>query len=283
MNNPPSLDDLRRTAARRLVLISDSPDLEARRLLEHTTGLSGARLIIEAHRILSAPEHSCFEKSLARRMGGEPLAYIVGHIGFYDLDLQITPDVLVPRSDTETLVEAALVRLPAEAELNVADLGTGSGAIALALAAARPRWRLLGTDASPAALACARGNAERLAIGNAQFAAGSWLAPLPGTPFDAIVSNPPYIDTADPHLTDPALGYEPRSALVADDHGLADIAHIVEHAPRHLKSGGLLLIEHGHEQGKHARRLFEAAGLYHIVTLADLAGTPRATLGYTAE
>jgi release factor glutamine methyltransferase len=279
MSRPPSLDVLRRAAAARLAAVSEAPDLEARRLLAHATGLTDARLIIEAPRPATPKERARFEPALARRRAGEPLAYITGRIGFHALELHITPAVLVPRPDTETLVAAALARLPAAATLQIADLGTGSGAIALALAAARPRWQLLATDISPAALACARANARRLGLANVQCAAGDWLAPLAGRRLDAIVANPPYIDAADPHLADPALRHEPRQALVAADQGRADIARIVAHAPCHLRPGGWLLVEHGATQAESVTRLFEAASLHTIATVTDLAKRPRITVG----
>lgn len=280
MNDAPTLDSVRRAAARRLAAISDSPELEARRLLESITALSSSRLIIEANRPLDRATISRVDTAVARRLTGEPLAYIIGRIGFHALDLEVTADVLVPRPDTETLVEAVLDRLPAEAGLRVADLGTGSGAIALALAHARPRWQLLATDAHAGALACARRNAERMGLANVVFAEGRWFEPLAGARFDAIVSNPPYIDPADPHLDHPALGHEPRHALVAAAAGLADIEQIAAGASRHLSNGAPLLVEHGYSQGADVQRLFTRAGLGRIETLTDLAGQPRVTMGY---
>ncbi|MES1935139.1 peptide chain release factor N(5)-glutamine methyltransferase [Salinisphaera hydrothermalis] len=280
MANTPTLATLRRTLATRLAAISDSPDLEARRLLEIFTGLNGSRLIIEADRPLEPETIERVEAAVARRLTGEPLAYIVGRIGFHDIELEVTPAVLVPRPDTETLVEAALARLPADTALRVADLGTGSGAIALALAHARPRWRLVATDADPNALAVARGNAERLALTTVSFAHGCWLEPLAGERFDAIVSNPPYIDADDSHLDAPALRHEPYHALVADTGGLGDIQRIATAATNHLEPGAPLLVEHGYTQGPAVRRLFAAAGLTRIETEADLGGHPRVTIGY---
>lgn len=281
MSDSPTIEALRRASAARLTAISDSPDLEARRLLEAITGLSASRLIIESNRPVASETIARLDTAVARRLTGEPLAYIVGHIGFHALDLAVTPDVLVPRPDTETLVEAVLARLPAEADLRVADLGTGSGAIALALAHARPRWQLVATDAHANALACARANADRLGLSNVVFAEGRWFAPLAGERFDAIASNPPYIDAADPHLDDPALRHEPRHALVAAAAGLADIEQIAAGAAQHLRPDGPLLVEHGHTQGAAVRRLFASAGLGRIETEADLAGHPRVTIGRT--
>lgn len=279
MSQTPSLDVLRRDIAARLSQVSDSPDLEARRLLEMATGLTAAQLIIQAHQPATTETITRLEMAVARRLTGEPLAYILGRAGFHAIELTITPDVLVPRPETETLVDATLAHLPADAEHCVADLGTGSGAIALALAHARPRWRIVATDAHGRALACARTNVEQLGLANVTFATGHWFEPLAGARFDAIVSNPPYIDAADPHLSDPALCHEPRHALVAADHGLADITCIAAAASRHLRPGGWLLIEHGHSQGPAVRQRFTAAGLADVATQADLAGNPRVTLG----
>ncbi|HET7312894.1 peptide chain release factor N(5)-glutamine methyltransferase [Salinisphaera sp.] len=276
-----ALETLRRDTAIRLAAVSDSPELEARRLLQAIAGLTGARLVIEARRPVDAGLVAHIENAVARRLAGEPLAYIVGRIGFHELELEITPEVLVPRPDTETLVEAVLARLPADAGLHIADLGTGSGAIALALAHARPNWRVLASDAHTGALACARANATRLKLANVAFVLGSWFEPLgDALRFDAIVSNPPYIDPADPHLDHPALRHEPRHALVAADHGLADIQSLAAGAARHLYPGAPLMVEHGHTQGADVRRLFRAAGLMKIETIPDLAGRPRVTLGY---
>ena len=280
MNDSPTLAALRRLVARRLSPISDSPDLEARRLIEAITGLGGARLIIEAERPVDPATATDIDAAVTRRLAGEPLAYIIGRVGFHEIELTVTPDVLVPRPDTETVVETVLARLPAEVELRIADLGTGSGAIALALAHARPRWQVVATDAQAAALACARRNAERLALPNVAFVQGDWFAALAGERFDAIVSNPPYIDPADPHLDDPALRHEPRHALVAAAEGLADIERIALGARAHLRPGAPLLVEHGHTQGPAVRQLFERAGLIDIQTEVDLAGRPRVTLGH---
>lgn len=280
MTDTRTLETLRRAVARRLAAISDSPDLEARRLLESMTGLSGSRLIIDADKPLDRATVVRIESAVARRLTGEPLAYITGRIGFHDIELAISADVLIPRPDTETLVEAVLARLPANADLRVVDLGTGSGAIALALAHARPRWRLLATDAHAKALACAQRNAQRLALPNVTFATGRWFEPLAGERFDAIVSNPPYIDPADPHLDDPGLRHEPPHALVAEAHGLADIEHIAAGARTHLFPGAPLLVEHGHTQGADVRRVFTSAGLDHIETAPDLAGRERVTIGH---
>lgn len=280
MSDTPSVEALRRDLAARLAAVSDNPDLEARRLLEAFAGLSGARLIIEARRALDPQVAARVNGAAARRLTGEPLAYIIGRVGFHDIELGVSPAVLVPRPDTETLVDTLLARLPAEAALRIADLGTGSGAIALALAHARPRWRLVATDAHDDALACARANAERLRLTNVRFARGTWFDALEAIEnLDAIVSNPPYVDPADPHLEAAALRHEPRHALVSAENGLADIRVLAAGAARHLRADGLLAVEHGYDQGPAVRGLFTTAGLAGVETVADLAGRERATLG----
>lgn len=264
----------------RLATTSDSPDLDARRLLEHLLGVNAAHLIVHGRRALDAAAAARFEALIARRAAGEPLAYILGRAGFWTLDLDVCADVLVPRPDTETLVETALECLPADAPLTVADLGTGSGAIALALASERHGWRLMATDASPAALACARANARRLGLTDVAFNEGNWFDALGDIRCDAIISNPPYVAGDDAHLAAPELAYEPRQALVAPQNGLADLAAIAAGAPARLVAGGLLLLEHGAEQGAAVRALFAAAGFAHIETRRDLGGRERATLGH---
>lgn len=275
MKQQQTLDQLRRDAAVRLVDTSDVPQIDARRLLEHATGLTATQLIIDARRAPTDDEQRRFDTLLARRLTGEPLAYILGAIGFHELILQVTPDVLIPRPDTETLVETALARLAPEAPLSIVDLGTGSGAIALALAQSRPRWQLLATDASPAALACAQANAQRLDIRNVRFLESDWLSALCSDRFDAILSNPPYVASCDTHLSDPALGYEPAAALVAADDGLADLRQVVRAAPQHLRTGGQILLEHGHDQGRAVRAMLVDAGFGQVFTEKDLGARAR--------
>ena len=212
-----------------------------------------------------------------RRARGVPLAYLVGEREFHGLALRVTPDVLVPRPDTETLVDWALELLDPSRPAAVADLGTGSGAIALALAHARPQARVTATDASLPALAVARANAQRLGLAVACIA-GHWLQPLAGRQHDLIVSNPPYIDADDPHLQ--ALHAEPLAALSPGPDGLAALREIVATAPACLRPGGWLLLEHGCTQAKAVAGLLRAAGFLDIATRADLAGQPRCTGGH---
>jgi len=214
-----------------------------------------------------------------RRAAGEPVAYLVGRRGFWTLDLEVTPATLIPRPETERLVELALERLPPGAAARVADLGTGSGAVALALASERPQARVVATDASAAALAVARRNAQRLGIHNVRFAQGDWLAPLQDECFDLVVSNPPYIEAGDPHLAQGDLRFEPASALASGDDGLDDIRRIVHDARTVLVPGGWLLFEHGWNQGAGARALLHDACYARVFTARDIEARDRVSGG----
>src|SRR5690606_4258090 len=217
------------------------------------------------------------------RAAGEPVAYLTGRRGFWTLDLAVTPDTLIPRPETELLVEQALQRLGSEAEARVADLGTGSGAIALAIAAERPLARVAAVDRSAGALAVARANALAHGLeGRVEFLAGDWFAPLQGRRFDLVVSNPPYIAEGDPHLARGDLRYEPAPALASGPDGLDAIRTIVAAAPRHLLPGGWLLLEHGFDQGAAVRGLLEARGFAEVATVPDLEGRDRVSLGRAA-
>jgi len=224
-----------------------------------------------------------FAALLARRAAGEPLAYLTGKRGFWTLDLAVTPDVLIPRADTERLVELALQRIAPESDAAVADLGTGSGAIALALASERPRARILATDLSAAALGVARTNAARLGIANVEFVRGDWAGALGTRRFALIASNPPYIRADDPHLGQGDLRHEPLSALASGEDGLDAIRAIVAAAPAHLDPGGWLLLEHGYDQGAAVRALLEAHGLVQVATAQDLEARDRVSLGQRPE
>lgn len=267
-----------RRAAEYLQQQSDSPELDARLLLAHTLGVSTTRLYINAQPELAEADNQRFTQLIERRAAGEPLAYITGTCGFWNLELTVTPDVLIPRPDTETLVETALDTLPAVL-CSVADLGTGSGAIALALAHERPQWSITATDSSEPALACAKANAQHLDLNNIDFHAGDWFEPLGGMRFDTIISNPPYVAPDDKHLEAPELTYEPDGALVTAAEGLAAIAHITHHAGDHLNPGGWLLLEHGYDQGRAVRTLLTDRGFQAVRTQPDLAGRDRVTLG----
>ncbi|MEF3083955.1 peptide chain release factor N(5)-glutamine methyltransferase [Luteimonas sp. SMYT11W] len=271
-NPSPALDALLRDAAIRI----DATD--ARWLLAHAAGRSQTWLF--AHARDPAPDGVAarFESLVARRAAGEPVAYLTGVRGFFGLDLAVTPATLIPRPETELLVELALARLPAE-HARVVDLGTGSGAVALAIARKRSDAAVLATDASSEALAVARANAQALDVPNVRFAHGDWYAPLDSARFDVIASNPPYIEDADPHLSQGDLRFEPASALSSGADGLDAIRVLAAGAPAHLAPGGWLLIEHGLAQGAAVRALFENAGLVEVATERDLEARDRVTLG----
>lgn len=251
--------------------------LDAQLLLSHRLARPRAWLIAHDDAELAAADADAFAAAVARRATGVPLAYLVGEREFRGLALQVSPAVLVPRPETEHLVDWALACAPAGAR--VADLGTGSGAIALALCHARPDLQVTATDASDDALAVARANAQRLGLAP-HFAAGSWWAPLVDQCFDLVVSNPPYIAAGDPHLD--ALVHEPLQALTPGGDGLDAVRAIVAGAPAHLVPGGWLLLEHGHDQGPAVRGLLAARGFADVQTRRDLAGLERCSGGRRA-
>jgi len=260
---------------------SDTAQIDAELLLAAALGATRAGLYAWPERALTPAERGRFESLLERRILGEPVAYILEEREFWTLRLRVTPAVLIPRPETELLVETALaLAAPTGVEaMRIADLGTGSGAIALSLASERPHWQVLATDQSAAALQVASDNAVRLGIHNVGFRQGSWCEALPTGLFDMILSNPPYIAPGDGHPGRGDLRFEPASALVAAEQGLADLRAICHAAPRHLAPGGWLLLEHGFEQGPAVRQLLAEAGLGGVRTLVDLNALPRVSLG----
>jgi release factor glutamine methyltransferase len=252
---------------------------EAELLLLQVLERDRSWLFAHATDAVDAPTEAAFQALLQRRLVGEPVAYLLGHRGFWTLDLAVTPATLIPRPETERLVELALERLPPDRPVRVADLGTGSGAIALALASERPHAQVLATDLSAAALAVATANAARLGLGRVGFRQGAWFEPLAGERFDLIASNPPYIADSDPHLTRGDLRFEPATALASGHDGLDDIRTIIADAPAHLLPGGWLLLEHGWDQGKAIRALLTAAGFADVATALDLEHRDRVSLG----
>ncbi len=255
----------------------EQPRLEAMLLLEHSLGRPRSWLIAHDDEAPDTRQQATFQQLLERRAQGEPLAYITGKREFWSLALEVNPDVLIPRPETELLVETALERIPVSESAQIADLGSGSGAITLAIASERPRATVIGVEFHPGALGVAQRNARRHNLDNVLFIHGPWLAPLHGRRFDVIVSNPPYVAEADPHLD--ALSYEPRSALAAGPDGLRDLRSIVADASAHLQPHGWLLLEHGADQGDAVRDLFAQSGFSDIETRRDLAGLERVTLG----
>lgn len=257
--------------------------LDAQVLLAHVLAKDRAWLVAHAGDALGVEDEAAFLALAKRRRDGEPVAYLTGVREFWGLPLSVTPAVLIPRPETESLVELALSRLPVDQELRVLDLGTGSGAIALALAHERPRASVLATDVSTEALAVAQENARRIGIANVDIAYADWLADLPAawreTSFDLIASNPPYVALHDPHLASGDVRFEPVAALVSGGDGLAAIRRIVGSARAHLAPGGTLVVEHGFDQSDRVRELFAAAGFAEIVAVRDLAGMPRVVAG----
>ena len=228
---------------------------------------------------MTAAEVRAFDALARRRREGEPVAYLVGRREFYGLDLEVTSDVLIPRPETELLVELALVRIDANAHAEVLDLGSGSGAIALAIASERPSCSVLGVDISPAALEIARRNAARLKIANATFVESDWLCAVPKKRYDAIVTNPPYVASIDPHLREGDLRFEPVAALAAGVDGLSAIRTIVAGAADYLAPGAWLLIEHGYDQADAVQTMLREASFREVQSRRDLAGIPRTALG----
>jgi release factor glutamine methyltransferase len=250
---------------------------DAELLLAAALGISRTHLLVDV-RPVPLETAAKFVTWSQRRAAGEPMAYLLGRREFWSLDLEVTPAVLVPRPETELLVERVLA-LVDEPHARVADLGTGSGAIALAVASEKRGWKILATDISPAALAVARGNARRLAIINIEWLEGDWFAPLADLRFDAIASNPPYVAGDDPVLAGDGLRHEPPGALTPGGDGFSALATLIEGAPRHLVSGGWLMLEHGASQGELLRERLVARGFAHVRSHRDLAGHERVTEG----
>jgi release factor glutamine methyltransferase len=251
---------------------------EARLLLAEACGFSEASVIAQGESELPPEIEARFTEMVARRRSGEPIAYIVGRREFYSLPLTVGPPVLIPRPETELLVDLALERISSAATASVLDLGTGSGAIALAIKRNRPRARVVAVEISAAALEYAKRNAVKLGV-EIELVHGDWFEPLRGERFDVVVSNPPYVAHEDPHLNQGDLRFEPRHALVAGTDGLDEIRQIAKGARAALRAGGWLLLEHGEGQGDAVRALLEAAGFDEIATWPDLAGIARATGG----
>ncbi|AOT43410.1 TPA: peptide chain release factor N(5)-glutamine methyltransferase [Enterobacter ludwigii] len=260
---------------------SESPKRDAEILLEFVTGKARTYLLAFGETQLSAEQEAQLATLLARRKTGEPVAHLVGEREFWSLPLYVSPATLIPRPDTECLVEQALSRLPAQA-CRILDLGTGTGAIALALASERPDCEVTAVDVMPDAVALAQRNVARLGFPNVTVLQSSWFSALDNRTFGMIVSNPPYIDEHDPHLTQGDVRFEPLTALVAANEGLADIVHIVTTSRQHLHPGGWLLVEHGWTQGDAVRDVFIAAGYRAVETCRDYGGNDRLTLGQWA-
>jgi release factor glutamine methyltransferase len=263
-------------SASSLALVSDNWHLESELLLGHVLNVSREHLFTWPDEAVSAELYQGFSDLLQRRQQGEPVAYLRGKQAFWSFELLVNSDVLIPRPETELLVEKALAVIDSNAsEVAVADLGTGSGAIALALATEKPGWALWAVDKSSAALNVAEKNAAMLGLENVRFATGDWCSELPRQHFDAIIANPPYVEAGNSHLSQGSLPFEPLSALVAGNKGMADIEAIIEQSRSCLKTGGWLLIEHGFDQSENVVAALITAGFTDVAIEMDLAGIPR--------
>jgi len=261
---------------------SPSAQIDVDWLIARRLNIDYSSLKYRQDRSLSPQEKDGLLSDILRRQAGEPIAYILGDQGFWSLDLKVSPSTLIPRPDTESLVETILDDHGSESGLKVLDLGTGTGAIALALAKENPTWQVLGVDLQPEAVALAQENAVANAVHNARFIESSWFDQVQGD-FDIIVSNPPYIREDDEHLNEGDVRFEPRSALVAKDNGLADIRHITVHAPSYLNESGELYFEHGYDQAEQVRSILSTHGFVDVVTIKDLGGNDRVTKGRLAS
>lgn len=257
----------------------DSARIEVQCLLQAVLGVSRAWLLTHSEEMLDSWQRQHYAELFARRIQGEPLSYILGSREFYGLNFKVNPATLIPRADTELLVELALQRIPPQGGFRVLDMGTGCGAIALSIAHARKNIEVVAVDASMQALEVARENALYLDAGNIRFLQSDWFSALQGERFDIIVSNPPYIALGDAHLAYGDLRFEPRAALVSGADGLDDIRRIAANAQEHLNPGGWLLLEHGYDQSSRVRCLLGKAGFVEVFSACDLSGIERASGG----
>lgn len=262
-----------------LALDANDAKFEALLLLQNTLKVNRAWLLAHEHDILQDTADADFTALLTRRLAGEPIAYILGCREFYGLNLSVSPDTLIPRPDTETLVEAALDKIPADANDAILDLGTGTGAVALAIAQHRPHAQVTAVDASQGALRIAQHNAQQLGLAHVCFSLSNWFAALEGERFKLIVSNPPYIEHDDIHLTQGDLRFEPMSALASGADGLDDIRAIIADSLTYLLPQGWLMLEHGYNQAQSVADLMAENGLVDIATIKDLGGNDRVTIG----
>lgn len=263
-----------------LNLDASTARIEVQCLLQAVLGVNRAYLITYPERCLNESEHARYAALFGRRLRGEPIAYLLGMREFFGLNFKVTPDTLIPRPDTELLVELALRHIPRYGACRVLDMGTGSGAIALSIAHQRPDAAVVAVDASTAALEVAAENARRLGLKNVRLLHSDWFARLAGERFDLIVSNPPYIEANDAHLGQGDVRFEPLSALASGSDGMDDIRRISAGAGEHLCSGGWLMFEHGYDQAERVRRLLQESGFLDVCSERDLAGIERVTLAH---
>ncbi|TNF32815.1 MAG: peptide chain release factor N(5)-glutamine methyltransferase [Gammaproteobacteria bacterium] len=275
-----NIAELIRQASEQLAAASDSPRLDAEILLCHVLQKPRSYLLAWPEREPDAEQAAAFQSLIEQRQTGIPIAHLTGYREFWSLLFKVTPDTLIPRPETELLVEQVLDQFPGDADIALLDLGTGSGAIALAIASERPRWRIVASDTSAAALAIAQDNAQRLGIHNVEFRQGHWLDCVKaGELFDIIVSNPPYIAEQDAHLQQGDVRFDPITALSSGADGLDDIRIIVHDSREHLRPGGSLLIEHGYDQQQEIQHIFSQNGYDNILQRRDMANNPRTTCG----
>jgi release factor glutamine methyltransferase len=276
----PTLGEVTRQATQLLANVSDSARLDAELLIAHVLNIPRSRFIADPDLELDQQQVNNVHEIIQRRAKGEPVAYLLGCKHFWDLELKVTPDVLIPRPDTELLVETALTLFPADKAITVIDLGTGSGAIAIAIAKARPHWHVCASDESKAALAVAIENAEQYQLHNLTLLQSHWFDNLvEGKRYHLILSNPPYIPINDPHLQQGDVCFEPREALVSGIEGLDAIRYLITASKQHLLDGGWLMLEHGYDQGERVCQLFVDNGYKDVHQRKDLGGHVRVTLG----
>jgi release factor glutamine methyltransferase len=275
----PTIKTLLANTANALTSHSDSPLLDAEVLLGFVLAKPRTYLRAWCDNTLTDQQHAAFEALIKQRLQGAPIAYLTGTREFWSRDFRVTPDVLIPRPDTELLIELSLDLIPNNQAVKLIDLGTGSGIIAVTLAAERPNAHATAVDASLAALAVARHNAQHHQLTNIEFYQSDWFSNVPNRLFDLIISNPPYIDPDDEHLQQGDVRFEPKTALIAKDHGLSDIKSIAATALRYLKPAGHLLIEHGYNQALQVQAIFNALHYDKVQSYRDLSGQPRVTYG----
>ncbi|UPW19914.1 peptide chain release factor N(5)-glutamine methyltransferase [Agarivorans sp. TSD2052] len=265
--------------AREKLHLGESPQVDAKVLLQHVLGCEPVYLLTWPERCLTELQWQQYQDLLEKREAGQPVAYLIGLRDFWSLSLKVSPATLIPRPDTEVLVEQSLKKIVNLADTEIVDLGTGTGAIALAIASECPLAKVYASDLREDAVQLARENASSLHLSEVDIRQGSWLEPFSGQTFDLIVSNPPYIDPQDPHLSQGDVRFEPISALTSEQNGLADIKHIIDTATDYLKAGGWLLLEHGYDQKQAVQQLLDKAGYSQIFTEQDYGGMDRVSGG----
>jgi release factor glutamine methyltransferase len=272
-----TLSEYKKKIIQQLSENSTTAQLDAELLLMHVLDLSRTELLMRSRDALQSTDEKIINDFLERRLAGEPMAYLLGSQPFWTMDLIVTEDTLIPRPETECLVDWILHHFSTASSLRVADLGTGTGAIAIALATEKKQWHIDAVDFSAEALAIAKKNADNATVKNVSFYVSDWFDALANKKYDVIVSNPPYISDNDPHLA--KLQFEPQSALVSGKNGLDDIEKIVQHAKHYLSDQGVLIIEHGFDQAESVRAIFEKNHFQHIQNHRDLSDVPRFVTG----